>query len=39
MAAGTVRFDGSAQALMKMNNHSNLTQAFLHLTRKEEGQS
>ncbi len=39
MAAGTVRFDGSAQALMKMNNHSNLTQAFLHLTRKSEGQS
>ena len=37
LAAGTVRFDGTAQALMKLNNHANLTQAFLHLTRAPEG--
>jgi len=36
MAAGAVRFDGTAEALMKLNHHTNLTTAFLHLTRASE---
>ena len=35
MAAGTVRFDGLASELVKLNGHGSLLDAFLHLTRKE----
>jgi ABC-2 type transport system ATP-binding protein len=35
MAEGTVRFDGTPKELMKKDNHKNLTDAFLHLTRRE----
>lgn len=35
MAAGTVRFDGAASALMKQTSHDTLLKAFLHLTTAE----
>ena len=35
MAEGTVRFNGTPKELMKLDGHKNLTEAFLHLTRKE----
>ena len=35
MAAGTVRFDGTASELMKQDGHGKLLDAFLHLTRPE----
>ncbi len=35
MAEGTVRFAGSPKELIRMNHHKTLTEAFLHLTRKE----
>ncbi len=35
MAAGTVRFDGTAAGLVKLNDHTSLLDAFLDLTRKE----
>ena len=35
MAEGTVRFEGTPKELVKKDNHKNLTEAFLHLTRKE----
>ncbi len=35
MAAGTVRFDGSAKDLMKQDGHDTLLDAFLHLTKAE----
>lgn len=35
MAAGKVRFDGTPKELIKQNRHTNLTDAFLDLTRAE----
>ena len=35
MAAGKVRFDGTPKELIKQNKQSNLTNAFLDLTRAE----
>ncbi|MFM8466001.1 MAG: ABC transporter ATP-binding protein [Oxalobacteraceae bacterium] len=35
MAEGTVRFTGTPKELIKLDGHKNLTEAFLHLTRKE----
>lgn len=35
MAAGKVRFDGAPKELIKQNKHTNLTDAFLDLTRAE----
>jgi ABC-2 type transport system ATP-binding protein len=35
MAAGTVRFNGTAKALMKQSGHDTLLDAFLHLTKAE----
>ncbi len=35
MAAGKVRFEGTAVALMKLNGHASLIDAFLDLTRAE----
>ena len=35
MAAGKVRFDGTPKELIKQNRHTNLTDAFLDLTRRE----
>lgn len=35
MAEGSVRFDGTPKELIKRDGHKNLTDAFLHLTRKE----
>ena len=35
MAAGKVRFDGNANALMKLDGHESLLDAFLDLTRAE----
>lgn len=35
MAAGRVKFDGTAEALMKRDGHAGLTDAFLALTRAE----
>ena len=35
MAEGTVRFAGTPKELIKLDGHKNLTEAFLHLTRKE----
>lgn len=33
LARGEIKFDGSAAQLMAINNQSNLTEAFLHLTQ------
>lgn len=35
MAAGKTRFDGTPKELIKLNGHTQLTPAFLHLTRAE----
>jgi ABC-2 type transport system ATP-binding protein len=35
MAEGRVRFNGTPKELIKLDGHKNLTDAFLHLTRKE----
>ncbi len=35
MAAGTVRFNGIAEDLIKQGGHNNLLDAFLHLTKAE----
>ncbi len=35
MASGSVKFDGSAEALLKRDGHDKLTDAFLALTRTE----
>ena len=35
MAAGKVRFEGQPKELVKQSGHSNLTDAFLNLTRAE----
>jgi ABC-2 type transport system ATP-binding protein len=35
MAAGKVRFDGTPKELIKQSAHTNLTDAFLDLTRAE----
>ena len=35
MAAGTVRFDGTAKDLMQRDGHDKLLDAFLHLTKAE----
>jgi len=35
MAAGKVRFTGTPKELVKQSQHTNLTDAFLHLTRSE----
>lgn len=33
LANGKIKFDGSAQALISLNGHAGLTEAFLHLTQ------
>ena len=35
MAEGSVRFAGTPKELIKLDGHKTLTEAFLHLTRKE----
>ena len=35
MAEGKTRFDGTPKELIKLNGHTQLTAAFLHLTRAE----